>query len=107
MRWLRLCGWEEGAAVAEIGSTTENLRDGGAFSGSAWRKAVPGFGVLQAATPEGCMTVDMIGEAEDRRMKEAAIKDALRRRIEGGHDPKTLLRVTSDLRVASKINTRN
>jgi hypothetical protein len=35
------------------------------------------------------MTVDMIGEAEDRRMKEAAIKDALRRRIEGGHDPKT------------------
>jgi hypothetical protein len=92
MRWLRLCGWEEGAAVAEIGSTAENLRDGGAFSGSAWRKAVPGFGVLQAATPEGCMTIDMIDfrafanpeaaemasawaarEAKDRRMNEAAI----------------------------------
>ena len=30
MRWLRLCGWEEGAAVAEIGSIAENLRDGAA-----------------------------------------------------------------------------
>jgi len=25
MRWLRLSGWEEGAAVAEIGSMTEPL----------------------------------------------------------------------------------
>jgi hypothetical protein len=58
--WLRLCGWEEGAAVAQTGSTAENLRDGGAFSGSARRKA--SFGRERR-------TAWAAGEAEDRRMK--------------------------------------
>jgi len=97
------------------GSTAENLRDGGAFSGFARREGVPGFGVLQAATPEGCMTVDMIdfrafaypkgariasaqaaSEAEHRRMKEASIEEALKRRIEGGDDPKARILVKED-----------
>ena len=63
------------------------------FGESTRMEAAPGFGVLQAATPEGCMTIDMIAfrafahpeaaemasawaarEAEDQRMNEAAMK---------------------------------
>lgn len=50
------------------------------------------------AHPEGAKMASAwpAGEAEDRRMKEAAIKDGLTHRIEGGHDPKTRILVKED-----------
>jgi hypothetical protein len=42
------------------------------------------------------MTAWAAGEAEDRRMKKAAIKEALGRRIDGGDDPKARILAEED-----------